>query len=227
MFGPSGTQSFGPSGTPSSVHQEPESTPSVWKIDTFRLLNHPNRESFGFLLTAGSLSASAARVPPLSPQVAENSHPPLTHVTLTWHAGIREDWVRFGRPVAERIIGRRTRIESYAPGQVFALVRWASNDYGTRRSGLDIVRAVGSGEVFSTLPLVDPGGEILLSARGWPKVRRVFELIDAVEQTGFDPCDIAPDHWRHMHNRLTVGMPPRPYDQRRHAAWLKRKRLQP
>lgn len=225
MFGLSGTQSFGPSGTRSSVHQEPKSPAKLGNVTAFWPLNHPNRESFGFLLTAGSLSASAARVPPLSPQVAENSHPPLTHVTLTWHAGIREDWVRFGRPVAERIIDRWTRIESYAPGQVFALVRWASNDYGTRRSLLVIVRAVGHGEACSTLPLVDPGGDILLSVRGWPKVRAAFGLIDAIEAAGFDPCDIAPDHWRHVHNRLSVGMPPRPYDQRRHRAWCLRRRL--
>lgn len=160
------------------------------------------------------------------PPRASDGDPPLTHVTLVWHEGIREDWLRFGRPVAERIIDRRTRIESYAPNQVFALVRWASNDYGTRRSLLVIVRAVGPGEAFSTLPQVDPGGDILLSVSGWPKVRAAFELIDAIEQAGFDACDIAPDHWRHMHNRLSVGMPPRLYDRHRHKAWCLRRRLQ-
>ncbi|WP_233999956.1 DUF2840 domain-containing protein [Porphyrobacter sp. TH134] len=156
---------------------------------------------------------------------AGNEDPPLTHVTLVWREGIREDWLRFGKPVAGRIIDRRTRIESYAPGQVFALVRWASNDYGTRRSVLTIVRAVGPGEAFSTLPQIDPGGEILLRVRGWVKVRAAFGLIDAIEEADFDPCDIAPDHWRHVHNRLSVGMPPRPYDQRRHRAWCLRRRL--
>ncbi|HCB79103.1 MAG TPA: glycosidase, partial [Erythrobacter sp.] len=45
---------------------------------------------------------------------------------------------------------RRTRIESYAPGQVFALVRWASNDYGTVGSTLTIAQAAGFGEPFTT-----------------------------------------------------------------------------
>lgn len=171
------------------------------------------------------LAAAAQRPPP--PQLrASDSNPPLTHVTLVWREGIREDWLRFGKPVAERIINRSTRIESYAPGQVFALVRWASNDYGTRRSVLTIVRAVGLGEAYSTLPQVDPGGEILLAVRGWPKVRAVFGLIDGIEQGGVDPCDVAPDHWRHMHNRLAAGMPPRPYGWHRHRAWLQRNRLQ-
>jgi Protein of unknown function (DUF2840) len=166
------------------------------------------------------------RTPPVTPRCASDGDPPLTHVTLVWRGGIREDWLRFGKPVAERIIDRRTRVESYAPGQVFALVRWASNDYGTRRSVLAIVRAVGHGEAFTTLPQVDPGGEILLSVRGWHRVRAAFGWIDAIEQSGFDPCDIAPDHWRHMHNRLSVGMPPRPYDRHRHRAWCLRRRLQ-
>lgn len=225
MFGPSGTRSFGPSGTGNSVHQEPESLASPRNCSAFRALNNPNREPFGFLLTPGSLSTGETRIAPAAPRRDAGGDPPLTHVTLTWHRGIREDWLRFGRPVAERIIDRRTRVESYAPGQVFALVRWASNDYGTRRSALAIVRAVGHGEAFSTLPQVDPGGEILLSLRGWPKVRTAFGLIDAIEQAGFDPCDIAPDHWRHMHNRLTAGMPPRAYDRHRHKAWLQRRRL--
>jgi len=225
MFGPSGTLPLGPSGTGSSVHREPESDTAYWNHATNPACNHPNRESFGFLLTPERLSTAAAQPPPTSPRPVTDGDPPLTHVTLVWREGIEEDWLRFGKPVAERIIDRRTRIESYSPGQVFALVRWASNHYGTRRSVLMILRAVGHGEACSTLPQVDPGGDILLSVRGWPKVRAAFGLIDAIEAAGFDPCDIAPDHWRHIHNRLTVGMPPRPYDQRRHRAWCLRRRL--
>jgi hypothetical protein len=164
-------------------------------------------------------------MPPVTPHRTSAGDPPLTHVTLVWREGVQEDWLRFGRPVAGRIMDRRTRVESYAPGQVFALVRWAANDYGTQRSQIMILRAVGDGEACSTLPQVDPGGDILLSLRGWPKVRAAFGLIDAIEEAGFDPCDIAPDHWRHVHNRLSVGMPPRSYDQRRHRAWCLRRRL--
>lgn len=227
MLGPSGTLSFGPSGTGSSVQQEPESGAAYWNHAANPARNHPNRESFGFLLTQARLSTAGPQLPPIAPHPSGDGDPPLTHVTLTWQAGVREDWLRFGKPVAERIIDRRTRIESYEPGQVFGLVRWAANDYGTRRSELAIVRAVGRGEAFTTLPQVDPGGEILLAVRGWPKVRTALWHIDAIEQTGFDPCDVAPDHWRHLHNRLTVGMAPRRYDLRRHRAWHLRRRLQP
>lgn len=150
---------------------------------------------------------------------------PLTHVTLVWDEGRREEWLRLGRPAAHRIIDRRTRVESYAPGGVFALVRWAGNAFGTVRSRLEVMRAVGAGEAFTAVPQVDPGAEILLSVRGWPKVRRVLGLIDRVEQGGFDPCAAAPEYWRHVHNRTAAGMAPRSYSGTRHAAWMQRREL--
>ncbi len=167
-------------------------------------------------------------VPPHRPAETRLSDgPQLTHVTLFWRKGKREDWLKFGKPVAERIVSRSGRIESYAAGQVFALVRWASNDYGTIRSTLDIVRAVDGHEPCTPVPQVDPGGDVLLSVHGWPKVAQVFRLIDAIEAAGIDPCDVAPDHWRHIHNRLAGREVPRDYSPARHRAWLQRKALFP
>ena len=84
---------------------------------------------------------------------------------------------------------------------VFAFVRWASNDFGTIISRIDIVRAVAPGEPYATLPFVRPGGDILLRINGWPKVDQVLQAIETVEASGVDPADAAPDHWRHVHNR--------------------------
>jgi len=153
--------------------------------------------------------------------------PPLTHVMLIWREGQREDWLKFGKPVAERIVDRRQRVESYAAGQVFALVRWAANDYGTVRSALDVVRAVKRDEPCARIVQVDPGGELLLSVHGWTKVAQVFRLIDAIEAAGIDPCEVAPDHWRHVHNRMAGRELPRDYSPERHRAWLQRKALLP
>ena len=75
------------------------------------------------------------------------------------------------------------------------------------------------------MPFVRPGGEILLRLSGWPKVERVLQAIDAVEALGIDPTDAAPDHWRHVHNRLIAGYEPRPYARDQHSAWLKRRRI--
>ena len=149
----------------------------------------------------------------------------LTHVELVWYEGKIEQWIRFGRNVAEQILDRRRRILSFAPGSILAYVRWASNDFGTVVSRIDILRAVMPGEAFSTVPYVRPGGEILLRISGWPKVERVLQAIDIVEQLGIDAGDACPDHWRHIQNRLAAGEEPRPYTQERHRAWLLRREI--
>jgi hypothetical protein len=150
----------------------------------------------------------------------------LTHVELIWLEKQIENWIRFGRDVAEQIVDRRRRILSFAPGSIFALVRWAGNDYGTVVSRVDILRAVAPGEAFSTVSSVRPGGEILLRIARWPNVERVLQTIDTIEQLGVDPADACPDHWRHIHNRLTAGDAPRPYTREQHHAWLLRRRIE-
>ena len=151
---------------------------------------------------------------------------PLTEVDLLWLEGRIERWVRFGHAVEERIVDRRQRVLAFAPDTVFAFVRWASNDFGTVVSRLDIMRAVRSGEAQSTVPYVRPGGEILLRLQGWPKVKQVLETIDAVEALGIEPGDAAPDYWRHLNNRMSAGEPARAYTRERHRAWLLRREIE-
>jgi len=151
----------------------------------------------------------------------------LTHVELTWYEKRIENWIRFGDHVEEKILDRRRRTLSFRAGSIFAFVRWASNDFGTVSSRVDIVRAVAAREPYQTLPFVRPGGEILLRIDGWPKVERVLQAIDAVEAIGIEPDDAAPDHWRHVHSRLTVEHEPRAYTRTQHDAWLLRRRAQP
>jgi hypothetical protein len=139
----------------------------------------------------------------------------LTHVEL----------IRFGHDVAEQILDRRRRILSFAPGSIFAYVRRGANDFGTVVSWIDILRTVVPGEAFSTVPYVRPGGEIFLHLSGWPKVERVLQAIDAIEQLGVDPADACPDHWRQLHNRLPSGQPLRAYAAERHRAWILRRKI--
>lgn len=147
-----------------------------------------------------------------------------TQIELTWIERKIEYWIRFGQGAGEQILDRRRRIISFAPGSIFALVRWQSNDYGTVLSRIDIVRAVALGSVCQTLPCVRPGGDILLKVNGWSKVERVQQAIDAIDALGIDPADVAPDHWRHVHNRVTARQEPRTYTHARHSAWIKRRR---
>ena len=151
----------------------------------------------------------------------------LTHVELLWIKRRIENWIRFGRTAEEHILDGNRRIVSFPPGSIFAFVRWASNDYGTVVSRIDILRAVGPCERYSTVPHVRPGGESLLRLSGWPKVEKVLQAIDVVEALGIQPAEAAPDHWRHIHNRLSVGEPPRPYTRSRHQAWLHRRKFTP
>ncbi|WP_310531228.1 DUF2840 domain-containing protein [Novosphingobium sp.] len=224
-LGLSGTAPLGLSGTGSSDYQEPKCHLSPFNLTGNRALNLANKESFGFLLTSDRLWTDGGPPPRRPAETRVSDDPGLTHVTLIWRENSHQDWLKFGRPVVARIINRRQRIESYAAGQVFGLVRWASNDYGTIRSTLDIVRAVNVTEPCIPVPQVDPGGDLLLSVHGWPKVAQVFRLIDAIEASGIDPCDVAPDHWRHIHNRLAGREVPRDYSPVRHRAWLQRKAL--
>ena len=149
----------------------------------------------------------------------------LTEVALIHLEGKVERWVRFGREREERILDRRRRVLGFAPGSVFAFVRWASNDYGTAQSRIDVLRAVAAGEPFSTVPFVTPGAEILLRISGWPKVERVLAAIDQVDALEIAAEDACPDHWRHVANRITAGDSPRAYTRERHAAWLLRRRI--
>jgi hypothetical protein len=149
----------------------------------------------------------------------------LTHIELIWHEQRIEHWIRFGHDVGEQILDRRRRILSFAPNSIVAYVRWASGDFGTIVSRIDILRTVRRGEGFSTVPYVRPGGEILLRVSRWPRVERVLQAIDAVEQIEIDPAGACPDHWRHVHNRIVAGQVPRPYSREQHRAWLLRKKV--
>jgi Protein of unknown function (DUF2840) len=145
----------------------------------------------------------------------------VTQVELLWIEKRVENRIRFGHIIHQTILdGRRV---SFAPGSIFAFVRWASSEYGTVVSHIHILRA--PGERYSTVPFVQPGGEILLNLAGWPKVEKVFHAIEVVEALGINPADAAPEHWHHVHNRLSVNETPRPYTHTQHQAWLRRQRI--
>jgi hypothetical protein len=151
----------------------------------------------------------------------------LTEVDLYWLEGRIERWIRFGHPVDDRIVDRQRRILSFAPGSIFAFVRWQSNDFGTVLSRVDILRALLPHEACTSIGFTRPGGELLLRISGWPNVQQVLQHIDLIEQAGFNATEVCPDHWRHIHNRLSAGQRPRAYTQERHDLWVKRRMLVP
>jgi len=181
-------------------------------------------------LTSADLSSSQSHDSQhwsVSREAARWSQLALTQVKLMWDEGKIERWIRFGHPVDDAIVDRQQRVLFFAPGSIFAFVRWQANDFGTVLSRIDILRALLPHEACTSIGFVRPGGEILLRISGWPKVQRVLQLIDAIEQADFDPADICPDHWRHIHNRLSANEEPRAYTKERHGLWLRRKALCP
>ena len=151
--------------------------------------------------------------------------PRLTHVTLFWLKGEREDWLKFGTPIANRIVDRRQRIESYVAGQLFALVRWASNEYGTVSSAglarpsrktfmqaLDAALDVGRKELGAAAVFDGNGGDSLfcfvhssapvldcLAAAGLRPALTAF-----IDMCGVTGCDVVA-----MAGAVTVGGYPR------------------
>ena len=160
---------------------------------------------------------SDAAAPPIDPE--------LTHVQLVWIKHRKEYWLRFGASVQQQIIDRTRRSFSFAPGAVFALVRWEANDYGTVFSRIDIARAAGPGVSRTFIPFVQPGAISLLSQSGWPKVKTVLAIIDAIARSGIALDEVSPDYWRHVHNRMAAGEQPREYSRLRHRAWLLRREI--
>jgi hypothetical protein len=171
------------------------------------------------------IAEPADAAPSSAPAAAGPPSDGWTDVELTWIEGRLEQWIRFGRVAATRAVSRRTRIDSFRAGATFAFVRWTSNDYGTVHSSIAIITAATPDAALTTYPFVRPGGDILLRIDGWPKVQSVLAAIHAVAAAGVDPCDAAPDHWRHVGAHIAAGLPFRAYGADRHRAWLKRKAL--
>ena len=169
------------------------------------------------------------KVMPNRPRIPSPDRPisAITWVDLIFQRKRVEQWIRFGHRSREQVIDRQRRRIGFASGAIFACVRWAGNDHGTVAARLVILRAVFRSEAFQTLSFVHPGAEILVQIDGWPKVQQALAVIDAVEALGIDPAAVAPDHWRHVHNRLTAGQDPAVYTPARHAAWLARRRIWP
>jgi len=56
---------------------------------------------------------------------------------------------------------------------------------------------------------------------------RRSHLLRSRQALGIDPADVAPEYWRHLHNRIAAGHEPRAYTREQHAAWLKRRSVTP
>jgi|GEM_PF-1217615 len=149
--------------------------------------------------------------------------PALTRIDLFNVVGKIERTFVFGAVQTEEVHDASRRTVTVAAGAVFALMEKRVEASGVMHSRIAVLKAVASGEAFTTHPNVAPGAEILLDLRGWMRVQAVLEAIESVRRTGFKPEAAALDYWRHVGARVGVSLPPRPYSRRRHRASLLRR----
>ena len=135
-------------------------------------------------------------------------------------------WLRFGKPIRETVLNRWRRVAVFEPGAVCCRVKWIANDYGTALWQLMVLQASVLFGGAQRVAGVVPGARILLRADGELQVTAVLAAIDAMDQSGIDPCVAALTYWGTVGNRLAACQPLPEYTPKRHAAHMARGALQ-
>lgn len=135
-------------------------------------------------------------------------------------------WLRFGMPVREMVMNRWRRVAVFEPGAVCCRVKWIANDYGTALWQLMVLQAPTSFDGVHCIAGVIPGSRILLRADGELQVTAVLAAIDAMDQSGIDPCVAALTYWGTVGDCLAAHQPLPEYTPERHAAHIARGALQ-
>lgn len=149
----------------------------------------------------------------------------FTRVEIAFYPEHLNHWLRFGAPDEQQDLDRRRSLAFFKPGQLFGYVRWRANEYGTQDWRFTIVKTAEPSLLLSRIEGVDPGGEVLLLATGNTKVKRALLKIDALETDGFEPADVSPAYYRHVHNRIATRRPIRAYSMAQHEAYLAAQRV--
>lgn len=149
----------------------------------------------------------------------------FTRVEIAFYPEHLNNWLRFGDPDEQHDLDRRRSLALFKPGRIFGYVRWRANEYGTQDWRFTVVQTAEPSLLLSRIEGVTPGGEVLLLATGNAKVKRALLQVDALEATGFEPVDVSPAYYRHVHNRITAGQPIRAYSNAQHTAHLEAQRL--
>ena len=144
----------------------------------------------------------------------------FTRVEIAFYPDHLNWWLRFGAPDERQDLDRRRSLALFRPGRIFGYVRWRANEYGTQEWRFTIVQSGEPSLLLSRVEGVHPGGEVLLLVTGNTKVKRALLQIDALETAGFEPADVSPAYYRHVHNRITTGQPVRNYSDAQHQAHL-------
>jgi hypothetical protein len=168
---------------------------------------------------ATPLSSDASGMPN-SDRPNDATEASLTRVMLAYVEQRINLYLRFGHPVRELRIDRWRRCAFFAPATMFCRVHWESNEYGTTRWQLLVLRTCRPLDGMQRIMGVQPGARLLLRAEGGRQAAPVLQRIDAIEALGLDPAAVSPAYWRTLHNRLIARMPLPAYTAERHTAYL-------
>ena len=149
----------------------------------------------------------------------------LTRVAVHFLPEFLDHWVRFGDARQIVYLDRRRAFQYFAPGQIFAYIRWEASEFGTQDWRIFVIQAGDTAFPLDRIPGVTPGGELLLNLKGGDRVKRVLAAIDAVEALDLNPAHITPDYWIYVQNRILTRLPVRPYTAEQHRAHLLRREL--
>ena len=144
----------------------------------------------------------------------------LTCVQIAFYPEFVNHWLRFGEPDHWLDLDRRRAMAFFGPSRMFGYVRWQANEFGTEEWRFTVGQAVAPSASLWRIEGVGPGGGVLLLASGKAKVKRALSQIDALEARGFEPTEVSPSYYRHVHNRIAAAQPIRHYSEAQHAAHL-------
>lgn len=150
---------------------------------------------------------------------------PLTCVQIAFYPEFANHWLRFGEPDHWLDLDRRRALALFRPGRIFGYVRWRANEFGTQDWRFVIGQTMVPSTSVRRIEGVGPGGVVLLLASGKAKVKRALLQIDALEAQRFEPTEVSPSYYRHIHNRLATGWRTRAYCKAQHAAHLAARKL--
>lgn len=150
---------------------------------------------------------------------------PFTRVEIAFYPEHLNHWLRFGEPDEQQDLDRRRSLALFKPDRIFGYVRWRANEYGTQDWRFTIVQTAEPSLLLSRIDGVTPGGEVLLLVTGNTKVKRALLQIDALEAAEFEPADVSPVYYRHVHNRIAARRPVRAYSMAQHEAYVAAQRV--
>ncbi len=129
----------------------------------------------------------------------------LTAVLIVYLKNRINHRLRFGIPILESRLDWRRKASAFTAGATFGYIRWRANRYGTQDWRFFVIQTVADGPI-TAVPGVIPGGVLLLATRGRTRTARALSVVDALEKEAGNLENISPAYWRHLANRLAVGM---------------------